>query len=142
MCMWYIHICYNCLIVACLLFTALNTSANITVQSSGTAVRFFFGSEVLVPISNTSESDKKCFEVGLLFTVSNSFVTHGERFSYSAYTETDLGVRSTTQNNTLLVCCLPLHQQALYIQHFHYSRIKLFVCMIFWDRLIDSHSTM
>ncbi len=90
------------------IYTALATAENITVSPTGSTVRFFFGPEVLVPKDNILIADEQCFEIGLLCTVANTPVFHGDTFSYSAYVETDFMIRTSTQRNTLQVR-VPIH---------------------------------
>ncbi len=85
------------------IYAALATAENITVTSDGSMVRFFVGPEVLVPKDNILIADEQCFEIGLLCTVVNTPVFHGDTFHYSAYVETDFGIRTSTQRNTLKV---------------------------------------
>ncbi len=91
------------IIMSIFIYAALATADNITVSPDGSMVRFFFGPEVLVPKDNILIADEQCFEIGLLCTVANTPVFHSDTFHYSAYVETDFGIRTSTQRNTLKV---------------------------------------
>ena len=79
------------------------TSENITLTNGQSVVRFFFGPEVLVPKDNNVTGNEQCFEIGLLCTIDDTPVVHGDSISYSAYVETDFGIRTSTQSIALIV---------------------------------------
>jgi len=80
----------------------LNDGSDISV--SGNSVDFFLGSRVQILDNNTLDTEKRCFAVGLKCTVRDApSLVHGDSISFEAVVETDGGVRSLTQNISLVV---------------------------------------
>lgn len=61
-------------------------------------VEFLFGLNVTVPGNNTIIDDEQDFEIALQSTVQNdSSLTHNSKLRYSAFVETDFGIKTSTR---------------------------------------------
>ena len=83
---------------------ALGTSENITLDGTGTLITFFFGPEVLIPKDNIINATEQCFEIGLHCAVEDHpTLVNGSEILFTAYVQTDLDIRSSVRNITLIV---------------------------------------